>query len=152
MIENAAMDYEKQRTVAILLSAGVNPKYRAFAYIVYLVRNFDSDTIMSMSNKQLIDIISEQFSVRTDKVIANFKCLMEACAYSGGRKSVVFSLMPRLGKHEYPSIYEFMVVLSCYIDIIDNYIINDRKSDFNLKYDMYVRHTDADNGQNKICN
>lgn len=152
MIENAAMDYEKQRTVAILLSAGVNPKYRAFAYIVHLVRNFDSDTIMSMSNKQMIEIICEQFSVRSDKVIANFKCLMEACAYSGGRKSVVFSLMPRLGKNEYPSIYEFMVVLSCYIDIIDSYIIHDRKSDLSLKNDMYFCHTDTDNGQNKICN
>ncbi len=148
MIENAAMDYEKQRTVAILLSAGVNPKYRAFAYIVYLVRNFDSDTIMSMSNKQIIEIICEKFSMRSDKVIANFKCLMEACAYSGGRKSVVFSLMPRLGKSEYPSIYEFMVVLSCYIDIIDNYIIHNRKSDFNLENDMYVCHTDTDNVQN----
>lgn len=150
MEENATMNYEKQKTVAILLSAGINPKYRAFAYIMYLVQNFRSDEIISMTNKQMTDMICERFSVRSDKVVANFKCLMEAGAYSGGRKSVIFSMLPRLGKSEYPSIHEFMIAVNCYINIIKYHIIHERNSNQMTGNDMNILCTDAESEKGTV--
>lgn len=117
--------FKNQRLASILLSAGINPKYKAFGYLLYLLREFESDEIISMSNKEMISHITKKFNVTREHAVANFKCMMSGSAFSFGKRSALFSLIPRLAYDELPTISEFIVAVECYIWLVELLIKDD---------------------------
>lgn len=117
--------YKNQRITSILLSSGINPKYKAFGYILYLLREYKTEDIAAMGNKELISVIMARFDVEHDNVVANFKCLITASSYPFGKRSVILDMIPRLAQGEMPSVYEFVIALSCYVALTEMLMQNE---------------------------
>ena len=98
-----------------LMYAGISPKYKAFAYLLYLVQEFDPEKSICMSNKDLMDAISKNFNVSSKRITANFKSLMENCEYRKGKKSEIYEMLACLDKNELPTVKEFLTAVQCII-------------------------------------
>ncbi|MBQ9949646.1 MAG: hypothetical protein IJO93_02870 [Clostridia bacterium] len=100
---------------ARLLRAGISPKYRAFAYLVYLILEFEPMEVIEMTNKELVDKVTARFNVSNKSANSNFRSLMDACAYNNGKKSEIFMLMAGLERGELPTVKEFLTAVECII-------------------------------------
>lgn len=106
-------DMTKEQLMKELIHLGVRPKYKAFSYLVFMLLDNDIESICLMKEKDVLNAVSAEFGIPPRMAERNFRTLTSSFFLTSG--GLVNRSLPFLGKDEFPSAKEFIIIIACYL-------------------------------------
>ena len=110
---NTSNETNSAKLVEKLMQMGISPRYRAFAYLIYLLNTLTQYEILRMSNADLLDHVATETGLSVKHIASNFKSLMINCEYVNGERNKIYTTLACLNKNDIPTLKEFVMAVQC---------------------------------------